>query len=114
MARILVVEDEFLIASMLQDCIEELGHEVVGPAATVAEALKLIERQPPEFAILDLTLGKEQSLPVADALDLNNCKFAFATGHGAGMLPDRFKTKPALRKPFMFEDVKKLVADIGR
>lgn len=112
MAKILVVEDEFLIAAMLTDYIEELGHEVIGPAATVAEALSLIAATPPRFAILDLTLGREQSLPVADALDDARCDFVFATGHGASALPDRFRNRKALRKPFLLEDVKRAVAHI--
>lgn len=109
MARILIVEDEILIASMIADFIEELGHEVVGPAASVAQALSLIEAQAPQFAILDLSLGKEQSLPVADALDKNNCDYVFATGYGPAGLPESYKHRPTLRKPFFFDDVKKAV-----
>ena len=55
--RILIVEDEALIAMVLADSLEDGGHEVVGPAATMAEALALCEAAPPELAVLDVNLG---------------------------------------------------------
>ncbi len=54
--RVLIVEDEVLVAWMLADCLEGAGHEVVGPAATVAEALAVCEAAPPEMAVLDVNL----------------------------------------------------------
>ena len=67
--RVLIVEDEVLIAWMLADSLEDAGHEVVGPAATMAEALALCEAAPPDLAVLDINLGDGSSgVDVARAL----------------------------------------------
>ena len=67
--RILIVEDEALIAMVLADSLEDGGHEVVGPAATMAEALALCEAAPPELAVLDVNLGDgSNGVDVARAL----------------------------------------------
>jgi CheY-like chemotaxis protein len=108
MARFLIVEDEPLIAALLAGYVEDLGHDVLGPVATVSEALSLIDAHQPEFTILDFTLGREESAPVADALVQRNLPFAFATGHGFKALPDRFRSAQLISKPYVFEDVQRL------
>src|SRR4051812_34572873 len=78
--RILVVEDEMLIAMLLEDMLAELGHEVTGVAPRVSEALAAVSRDDYDLAILDLHLNGQSAFPVADALIERGKPFAFATG----------------------------------
>lgn len=112
MARILIVEDEALIAELLAMYIEEMGYQSIGPAATVAQALALVDGEPPTCAILDCLLGHEDSAPVAKALANAGIPFAFATGRGPGSLPDGFKQRPMINKPYIFEDVQRVLTSI--
>lgn len=80
-ARVLVVEDNPLIALDAQDHLESLGVAGVDVAATSEAALALLDRQRPGFALLDYNLGAETSEPVARALDQRDIPFAFATGY---------------------------------
>lgn len=109
MARILIVEDEALIAELLAMYIEELGHEVVGPAATIDQAFLILNSNPPDLAILDCALGQHESTPIAEALSAKNLPFAFATGRGAASLPTNFKSRPMITKPYVYEDVERVV-----
>lgn len=112
--RVLVVEDEPLIAMLVQEWLEELNCEVVGPAASVTGALELIAGVKLDGAVLDVSLGKEESFPIADELRKRGVPFAFATGYGADGLEARFAGTPVLAKPFeqkRFRDVvSKLIA----
>lgn len=110
MARILVVEDEFLIADLLAGFLEELGHSVVGPTGDLSQALDLIATGEFDGAILDVTLGRESSYPAADALTEKQVPFAFATGHGVADMPARFQSVARLSKPYFFDDVERVAA----
>jgi CheY-like chemotaxis protein len=79
--RILVVEDERLIALDNQDLLTEWGCEVVGPVESVAAALDLIVAKLPDAAVLDFHLKGETSEPVAEALHKANCPFVVTTGY---------------------------------
>ncbi len=114
MAQILIVEDEALIAQLLAMYVEDLGHKVIGPAATVGEALAILNTGMPAFAILDCTLGHEECTPIADALSKANRPFAFATGHGTDALPVDYKSRPVISKPFVFEDVERVLSSLAR
>ena len=80
MARILVIDDEPLIAMAVSEWLADLGHVVVGPAADLASALALAE-EPIDAAILDVSLGKDDSAPVARRLIDKKIPFAVASGH---------------------------------
>jgi CheY-like chemotaxis protein len=97
---LLVVEDEELIGLMLADLLEEMGAAVAGPAASVAEALRLLQREAVTGALLDLSLHGETTDPVADRLLARGVPFIFITGHGQGALAARHAQVPVLRKPF--------------
>lgn len=106
--RILIVEDEPLIAMMLEDFLEVLGKELAGQADTVAEALAVIDRGGVDAAILDVNLrGGEKSWPVADALAAKGIPFVFATGGSQGGLVADHVDRPTLSKPFMMDAVAK-------
>lgn len=98
--RILVVEDEELIGLMLVDVLEDFGAAVIGPAATVAEALHLLSQGEPSAALLDLSLKGEVVYPVADRLAERGVPFVFITGYGQGHLVARHALAPVLTKPF--------------
>ncbi|MGO9483177.1 MAG: response regulator [Rhodomicrobium sp.] len=110
MPRILIVDDEPLISMLLEDWLNELGHEVVGPANNVASALALIESGGPNAAILDVTLGSETGYPVAERLAERNIPFVFATGHAEGSLLPPHAGAPVLTKPFDFAAVRAAIA----
>ncbi|SMH62605.1 response regulator [Azospirillum agricola] len=98
--RILLVEDEPLVAMAIEDSLETQNVGVVGPAGTVAEALALIAEGGIDAALLDVTLRGERVDPVADALSARNIPFLFTTGHGAAGLPAAHQHRPVLSKPF--------------
>ncbi len=112
MARVLVVDDEALIAMMLSDLLTEYGHETVGPAHSEGQALDLLASTPIDAAILDVTLGDHDCFAVAEALEKRGIPFAFATGHGAQSMPDVFRERVTVSKPFDFEVVRRLIDEL--
>lgn len=108
--RVLVVEDEPLIAMLVQEWLEELNCSVVGPAASVAGALELIAGVELHGAVLDVSLGKEESFPIADELKKRGVPFAFATGYGIEGLDARFVGAEVLAKPFEHELFRNVVS----
>ena len=97
--RILLVEDEALIAIMMKEVLGDLGLSVVGPLGTLAQALAAANRDAVDGAILDLNLGGEAIYPVADALTRRGVPFIFVTGYGADAIDRRYAHIPALEKP---------------
>jgi CheY-like chemotaxis protein len=112
MPRILVCDDEPLISMMLQEWLTELDCETVGPASSVQTALTLIENTPPDAAILDLSLGGEDSYSVAMDLRSRRIPFAFATGYADKALDTAFKGELVVAKPFDFEAIKSLLGKL--
>jgi CheY-like chemotaxis protein len=100
--RVLVVEDEPVVAMCLEDILEGLGYVPVGPAARLSEGLMLAEREPLDAAILDINLAGERSTPIAEVLRDRGVPFAFASGYGVA--PDGF-TVPLIGKPYGERDV---------
>lgn len=103
-AKVLVVEDEPLIAMLTEDWLEDVGAQVLGPARSVREALQLIDQALLDggisVAILDINLGGEAVLPVADYLAAVGVPFIFATGYEADCPRGRHSATPVLTKPF--------------
>jgi CheY-like chemotaxis protein len=98
--RILVVEDDFVLAQDLREELEGQGAEVIGPAATVTAALDLLKAGPaPCAAILDVNVGGESVYPVAAALQAQETPFLFATGCELGLLPEVYADVPCAEKP---------------
>lgn len=95
----LVVEDEPLISMMLEDMLAEVGCAVVGVAASLKKGLELAHTARFDVAILDVTLGRESSFPIADLLREKGVPFLFASGHGDG-LPEPHADRVMLTKPY--------------
>ena len=100
--RILVVEDDYLVALVVSDILEEAGAEVIGPVGRVEEALALIAGNDIAIdgAVLDVNLHGATSYPIADALAARNVRFVFASGYGAGGIDAAYATYPWCQKPF--------------
>lgn len=98
--RLLLVEDEYVLALCLADLLEDLGADVLGPVASVADALDLIDKAPEiDGAILDINLGGEVVFPVADRLLARQVPFAFASAHDPHLMPARFRDVTLCSKP---------------
>jgi CheY-like chemotaxis protein len=102
--RVLVVEDEMLVAMLLSDILAELGCQVVGPAGDVARALALVGEAVLDCALLDVSLGGEEVFPVALALAARELPFVFVTGHAEPLAPP-FEDRPRLIKPYLPAEV---------
>jgi two-component SAPR family response regulator len=98
--RILVVEDEMLIALMIEEAVLGLGCTVVGPAGKLSTALALMADQTFDAAILDVTIRGEKIYPVAEELIKRDIPFVFASGYGDWALPETMRDRPRLMKPF--------------
>ena len=98
--RVLLVEDEAMIAMLVEDMLEELGHELITVAARLEDAVAAAGNETIDLAILDLNLGGVLTYPAADALAERGIPFIFATGYGSGGLKEAYAARPTLQKPF--------------
>ena len=112
--RVLIVEDEALVAMLVEDALLDAGAEVIGPVATVTEALALLDSAVPDAAVLDLNLAGETSTPVADVLAQRGIPFVVATGYGAEGLPPGHAKVPVLAKPYDPDELTTTLARICR
>jgi CheY-like chemotaxis protein len=112
---ILVVDDEILIAMLLEDLLLDLGCTVVGPAGTVAQSLALVEGSGRvlDGALLDINLRGELVYPVADVLIARDVPFVFITGNALHGIDPRYAAIPALAKPFSNETISDVVRSFG-
>jgi CheY-like chemotaxis protein len=107
--RILVVEDELMIRMLLEDMLGELGYTVAAEAGRLDEALAAAKSAEIDVAILDVNLNGQPILPVADALAARGTPFVFATGYGERGLPEPYRDRPTLKKPFQLEGLKQML-----
>jgi len=107
--RVLVVEDEMLIGMLLEDMLTDLGHEVAAIVPRLKEALAAVDRETYDLAILDVHLHGESGFPVAEALIAKGVPFVFATGYGERGLPETYRGRPVLQKPFAKDDLERVL-----
>ena len=110
--RILIVEDEMLVAMNIEDMLLDLGHEIAGMAARLDAALILAGEADIDVALLDVNLAGEQSFPVADLLASRGVPFLFATGYGIHGIDERHRGRPVLQKPFRASDLADAIAGL--
>jgi CheY-like chemotaxis protein len=110
--RLLVVEDEYLIRMLLEDMLAELGFDVAAAVGTMAEAREVAAHGDFNAAILDISLDGEEVFPVADILAKRGLPFVFVTGYGERSLPEPYRDRAALQKPFQGEQLKAVLAGL--
>ena len=109
---VLVVEDEPIIAINTEMMLSSMGYENVEVVGSVADAMALLDRARVEFAILDLSLGNETSIPVAERLCGENIPVIITTGFEEVDLPAVCAGTPILRKPYRLGDLESMIASI--
>lgn len=111
--RILLVEDEMLVAMLLEDMLSDAGHAIVGPLSRVDKAVEAARAEAVDLAILDVNVGGEEIYPVAEILAERGVPFAFATGYGVHGLREPWQKRPALQKPFNRSELFRIVAELA-
>ena len=107
--RVLIVEDDVMIRMLIEDMLADLGFAVAGQAARVHDALAALKNTDIDVAILDVNLSGETTGPVAEALAAQGTPFVFATGYGEHGLPEQFRDRPLLKKPFQIDGLKRML-----
>ena len=110
--RLLVVEDEYLIRMLLEDMLDDLGYGIAAAVGTLSEARQIATDGDFSAAILDVNLDGQEIYPVADILAKRGLPFVFVTGYGERSLPEPYRGRPALQKPFQAEQLKTTLAGL--
>ena len=110
---VLIVEDEMVVAMMLERMLKDLGYRVI-KAARVGRAAGLDAGEAIDVAILDVNLAGQPSYPVAEVLRRRGIPFAFASGYAPSSLRADFRDTPVLRKPYVLRDVRRLLTETIR
>ena len=105
--RVLIVEDEGLIAMLLEELMERMGYEVAAVSSTLEEALELARAIVIDFAMLDINLNGKESFPIAAVLRGRGIPFVFATGYGDAALASDFADALVVEKPFSRDALRK-------
>ncbi|CAM3031454.1 Response regulator [Sphingomonas antarctica] len=103
--RVLVVEDEAMIAMLAEDMLDMAGCTLAGIASTLAEGLAAAQSDDFDVAMLDVNLDGENSGPIADLLSERGKPFIFTTGYGSDGVPDRHDIRPVCAKPYLLADL---------
>jgi CheY-like chemotaxis protein len=108
--RVLIVEDEIIVALFMEDVVTEFGYEVAGVVSHLDDAMA---REPDYgMAVLDVHLNGRSVFEFADTLAARGTPFAFATGYGERGIPERHRGRPVLQKPFQPEDLRRVLEQL--
>ena len=110
--RVLVVEDEAMVAMMIGDMLIDLRCEVAATAARLDEAVRLAHTAAFDLAILDINLAGQPTYAVAEALRARRIPFVFATGYGASYIDKAYGDAPILPKPFQQQDLARAIEHV--
>lgn len=110
--KIFIVEDESLIAMLIEDQLDELGCVAVGHVTCVEDAMASLDRTELDAAVLDVNLAGQTSYPVATALARRNVPYLFITGYGRAGLEPEFQDQPVLQKPFTTDALARALSDL--
>jgi len=106
---VFLVEDEVMIRMMVADMLEELGYSIAAEAGDISEAIRLAQSTDFDVAILDVNVNGKVISPVADLIKARNRPFIFATGYGSSGLPEEYRDRPSLQKPFQIETLARVI-----
>lgn len=109
---VLLVEDEVMIRMMVSDMLDELGYAVAAEAGDIDEAVRLVQCTDFDIAILDVNVNGKVISPVAEAVQMRSLPFIFATGYGSQGLPEKFRDRPTLQKPFQMETLARAIENV--
>ncbi|HAO40942.1 MAG: CheY-like chemotaxis protein [Afipia broomeae] len=109
---VLLVEDEVMIRMMVADMLEELGYTIAAEAGDIDEGVRLVQATDFDIAILDVNVNGKVITPVAEAVQMSGKPFVFATGYGAQGLPEKFRDRPTLQKPFQIETLARTIETV--
>lgn len=107
--RILVVEDEMMVAMLIEDFLEEFGCTIVGPVGSISEAIRLAATEGIDGAMLDMNIDGQPIYPVAEELAHREIPFIFVSGYDAEHFQGEYKTRPKLSKPFRRLDLQRIL-----
>jgi CheY-like chemotaxis protein len=108
--RVLIVEDDSLVAMSVGDMLSDLGCSIVANAGNLVQAFEKVGAGGFDFALLDVNLRGKEVFPVAEALSEQGIPFAFASGYGRAGLPEEYRTSPIVSKPFQMEELSSVVS----
>ncbi len=103
--RVLVVEDETLVAMLIEEYLADFGCVVAGSVRRVAKGLQVLKDLEVDAAVLDLNVAGESVSPIADVLGQRNVPFIFASGYGIKGVEERWAGRPVLQKPFSAKEL---------
>ncbi|RCS25336.1 response regulator [Phyllobacterium salinisoli] len=107
--KVLIVEDEGLVALMIEDMLQDLGCQIVASVSQLSDAKAIADTIEVDMAVLDINLAGQPSFPVAEILRERQIPFVFSTGYGASGLPTEFAGNQVLGKPFSAEELEQKV-----
>ena len=108
---VFLVEDEVMIRMMVADMLEELGYSIAAEAGELNDAIRLAKSTDFDIAILDVNVNGKVISPVASVIEARNRPFIFATGYAAQGLPEEYRNRPSLQKPFQMETLAKMISN---
>jgi CheY-like chemotaxis protein len=112
--RVLIVEDEYFLANDLERALRHEGAEIVGPISELPEAIRQVEEDGFDAAIIDINLHGQSACPVADKLAEEHIPFVFATGYNQEIVPSRFSAVARFEKPYDVSAIAQHVVQLGR
>jgi CheY-like chemotaxis protein len=112
--KLLLIEDEAMVAFFMEDMLMDMGHEVGAIASRMPEALEIARTGAFDLAILDVNLDGKPSYPIAEVLRERSIPFAFATGYGIKGIDPRFADVPVLTKPFLESEMKNVLQQLQK
>jgi CheY-like chemotaxis protein len=110
--RVFVVEDEILIRMLFEDMLDELGHQVTCAASLLDEAIEMARTCDVDVALLDVRLAGVEVFPVAEILAGRGIPFIFASGMTGTELPEPYRGRPTMQKPFEIDRLRDAIAQL--
>lgn len=110
--RVAIVEDEAMVAMLLEDMLTDGGHEVVAVTGELERATQLLSEISADVVILDVNLNGRQSYPLANTLASRGVRIIFSTGYGSAGLKEEWRTTPILQKPFQARDLERAMRQV--